>query len=278
MTSISPESFMAQVPPDPSGNSAFAQRYGRELRDVIKRYAARLPRNVQRHLGPSELGYECDRMVTGKMAGPAVRHTNNIGDPWASIVGTSLHSFYEQAFTWENQQLPAPRWLTEARVTPDPQAPRPHPGTADLYDVTTFSVTDWKNQSEGMRAKLRAHGPPRHYFIQLLLYALGYVNLGFRVDRVVLVSMPRTKSTLDDMYTWEHAIAPADWELMAEVLRQTAVREEIAKEVVAGRLSFMDVPATPSDEACHYCPFYRSQAAYDPTAYGCPGTALRRVG
>lgn len=51
--------FLATVPAMAGGNSAFAARYARELREVVVRQAHRQPRNVQRHLGPSELGHIC---------------------------------------------------------------------------------------------------------------------------------------------------------------------------------------------------------------------------
>jgi hypothetical protein len=51
-------------------------------------HAARAPRTLQQHLGPSELGVECDRQVAGKMA--ALPATNHVVDPWPSMVGTRL--------------------------------------------------------------------------------------------------------------------------------------------------------------------------------------------
>src|SRR5579859_2108510 len=131
-----------------SGNTPWAQRYSQELRDVVTRYAARLPRNVQRHLGPSELGHVCDRQVIGKMAGVTFGGTAGaVGGmyAWASMVGTAIHAFMEQAFTWDSESgLNPGRWLTERRVTPDPGSPGPHPGTADLYDGLYRALVDHK--------------------------------------------------------------------------------------------------------------------------------------
>ncbi len=266
-----------------NGNSAWAQRYAQELRGTVLRYAGQQPRQVQRQLGPSEIGHACDRQVIGKMAralsanpdsvAPAANH---MSDPWASIMGTAMHSWLELAFTWDAEHGPVPgRWATERRVTPDPGAERPHPGTADLYDAVTFSVVDWKGQSEGVREKLRREGPPRHYFVQILLYALGYMHAGYRVDRVVIASMPRTKSSMDDMYVWAKNITTEDLQLVSDVLEQTALREQIAVHVAAGELDVLrDIPATPDDNVCHYCPLYRSEAARNPELRGCPGTLL----
>lgn len=265
-----------------NGNSAWAQRYSQELREVVIRYADRLPRNVQRHLGPSELGHRCDRQLVGKMAGVQLGAggTNHMHDPWASIVGTAIHAFLEQAFGWEtaaNGEVgQPPRWYTETCVTPDPGKASPHPGTADLYDAKTLTLADHKCQSEGVRDKLRRNGPPYHYLMQMLLYAAGYMHLGFEVQRIALVSWPRTHSTLDDLYVWEKAVTDEDIAAVVDLIEKTEVREQVAQLVVAGEVDFWEIPATPSESDCQFCPFFRPDAATNPHVKGCAGTAAKR--
>jgi hypothetical protein len=261
-----------------NGNTPWAQRYAQELREVVLRYAARLPRNTQRQLGPSELGYHCDRQLVGKMAGIEFHGGGNrLHDAWPSIVGTALHAFMEQAFTWESQWNANGRWLTECKVTPDPGALSPHPGTADLFDTLYSVLGDHKMQSEAIRARLRRDGPPYHYYIQMLLYALGYMHKGYSVQRVVLISWPRTKSSLDDMYVWEKVITAGDMREVESVLGKTVAREKLAGWVTSGEMSFWDVPPTPSEDDCRYCPFFNPAALADRTGQGCPGTSLKRV-
>jgi hypothetical protein len=255
-----------------NGSDTWAQRYWWEIRDISFAWAARMPRSLQRHLGPSELGHECDRLVIGKMAGHSLGGINHVSDPWASMVGTAIHEMMEKIFTWHNTTLPEQRWDTERRVTPDPGAVQSHPGTGDLYDRQTRSMVDWKAQSESVRAQLRSQGPPPHYFWQLMLYAVGYMLEGFVVDRIVLVSLPRTKSSIDDGYVWAHTITNEDLQGVIDLLDKTATREKLAVLMQQGELKLMDIPATPSDASCHYCPFYRPQAAYDPDVKGCPGS------
>lgn len=261
----SPEDFMARTPALMNGNTQWAALYAQELRQVIVRHANEAPRNVQRHLGPSELGSLCDRQVAGKLAGlPA---TNHVVDPWASIVGTALHMWLEVAFTADNRRSGL-RWLTERKVTPHPD----HPGTADLYDGRKRAVVDWKNLGKSSMAKVKS-GPPIHYIVQLLLYGRGYRNLGLPVDRVVLAALPRTESTLDSMYVWERPHTPDDDALLAEVFSQTAVRKVFAEAIVGGVISLKDVPATPTSDGCYFCPFYRPEAAHNNPleTMGCPG-------
>lgn len=263
--------FMAAAPPSLNGNSPWAQRYAKTLRKVLEDYAARSPRTLQKHLGPSELGVMCDRQVAGKLAGlPA---TNHVVDPWPSIVGTACHAYAADAFTWDNAKYGYQRWAAEVRVTPHPE----HAGTADLYDSAELAVVDHKFLGDSSMAKVRKH-PPRKYHVQLLLYGLGYINAGLPVKRVVLAAYPRTDSTLDNMYVWDH---PTDYDgidgdLLEVVWKQTRQRKWWAERLLEQdnpSMHLRDVPADTGedrDTECYFCPFYRPQAK-DDGMYGCPG-------
>lgn len=271
--------FMAAAPPSLNGNSAWAQRYAKTLRGVIEDAAARAPRTLQQHLGPSELGVMCDRQVAGKLA--ALPVTNHVVDPWPSIRGTALHAWAADAFTADNLRYGYTRWVAEQRVTPHPE----HPGTADLYDAAELAVVDHKFLGESSMVKVRKQ-PPRKYVVQLLLYGLGYLNLGLPVTRVVLAAYPATAASLDGMYVWEHATTydGPDAELLAYVFNQTTYRKQWAEHILSAgtqeqRMARLrDVPADTGedrDSECYFCPFYRPQAARD-GLYGCPGPDIAR--
>jgi hypothetical protein len=267
----SPGQFMARIPSLPSGNSPWAQQYGRELRECIERQAHRSPRNMQAHLGPSELGEVCDRQIVGKFSGQPV--TNHVIDPWPSIVGVAVHAWLADALAKENNLDGILRWVTEYRVSPHPS----YPGTADLYDAANLCVVDWKILGPTTIAKISsANGPPRRYVVQLLLYAKGYQNLGLPVNRVVLAALPRTAPSLSQMYVWEHWLTPADDILISQVLSQTQIRYQVAREVMAGGIPIESVPITPTADNCQFCPFYRPQVAREiregrQQGPGCPG-------
>lgn len=245
---ITPAEFMSSAPRAMDGNSDWASRYARELRGVITRQAMLAPRSQQVHLGPSEIGAACDRQVVGKLAG--LTPTNHVTDPWPSIVGTAVHAWLAAACDDDNEREHAMRWVTEQKVVPHPD----HAGTADLYDAWEQACIDWKILGQTSLAKIRSPaGPPRHYRVQLLLYARGYRNLGLPVRRIAIAALPRTASTLDAMYVWDHVLTPDDDALVDEVLRVTAVRRAIADEVRAGRMHFMQVPAVPDDAVCYFC-------------------------
>lgn len=264
---ITPAQFMATAPAPLNGSSPWASRYANVLRDVFERAAARAPRTLQQHLGPSELGVMCDRQVAGKMA--AIPATNHVVDPWPSIVGTACHAWAADAFEADNDRYDYIRWAAEQRVTPHPD----HPGTADLYDAVEAAVVDHKFLGESSMTKVKK-APPRKYVVQLLLYGQGYRNLGLPVNRVVLAAYPRTAGSLNGLYVWEREYTPADDALLQEVFAQTAHRRRLADQIIAGSIGLMDVPADTGedrDTECYFCPFYRPQSSHDPRFGGCPG-------
>lgn len=260
----------AQAPAPVSGNSDWAGRYAGELRRVFYEHAARAPRTLQRHLGPSEIGVECHRQVAAKLAGlPA---TNHVMDPWPSIRGTALHAYAEKAFQGDNERSGRPRWITESRVTPfdvvDDQ--NGHSGTGDLFDGQELCVVDHKYLGETSLTKVRTKGPSRQYRVQLKLYAQGFRRMGLPVVRVVLAAYPATKASLDELYVWEEPYTAADDELLAYVEQELVYRKQWAALLMTGQASLADVPAVPSDDLCAFCDFYRPQTAHD-GGPGCPG-------
>lgn len=251
-----------------NGNTPDAQKYAMELREIIRRHAAYQPRSLQKFLGPSELGSPCDRQVAGKMAG--LPGTNHTADPWASIVGTAIHAYLADCFDAENYRAGVWRFLTETRVWGHPN----HPGTADLYDYLWRALVDHKALSEKSLGKVKAiDGPPRRYLVQILMYAAGYRNAGFDVERVMLAVWPRTKSNLSDLYVWERLHTTDDDRLLEEVFEQTEDRYVWATKLASGQCQLTDIPMTPDDDECFFCPFYRPQSAYD-NGPGCPGNRI----
>lgn len=266
---ISPAEFLSTAPKAVGGSSPWGSRYAAELRRVFMEQAAQAPRTLQQHLGPSELGVECDRQVAGKLA--ALPYTNHVVDPWPSIRGTALHAWAADAFTADNDRTGLLRWIAEQRVTPHPE----HPGTADLYDALEQAVVDHKFLGESSMAKIRKD-PPRKYVVQLLLYGLGYHLLGLPVKRIAIAAYPATAGSLDGLYVWDRRFLDEDGRVAAEnvqllttVFSDTERRKDQAAALLNGRLSFDQVPATPDTDECYFCPFYRPQSARD----GGPGCA-----
>jgi hypothetical protein len=272
----SPGEFFHRVPSLPGSNTPWGAQYGRDLRDCIVRQAHRSPRNLQVTLGPSELGTRCHRQVVSKFSGQA--ETWHGVDPWPSVVGTAVHAWLADAFAKENNldgllANGLPRWITEARVAPHPS----YPGNCDLYDSANRACVDWKILGPTSIAKIKStDGPSQRYKVQLYLYAKGYKNLGYPVDRVVLAALPRTAPSLEEMYIWEHWLTPEDDVLISQVIAQTQLRYQVAQQVLAGHIAIEQVPRTPGDE-CSFCRFFRPDAAREiretgrQQGPGCPG-------
>lgn len=249
-----------------NGNTPFAEQYARELRGFVEQHANNSDRSLQKALGPSEVGHSCHRMVAGKLAQlPAINH---VGDPWASIVGTSLHAWLADCLLATNERLGRIRFLAEYRVTP--AGFEGHPGTGDGYDADTESVIDHKALGDTSMGNLKQHGAPRHYLVQTLLYARGFRALGLPVRRVVLLAWPRTRSTLDAMYVWEHELTIEDDHFLDNVIApELEYRKQWAVALLTGAAQLNDVPADTTD-TCHFCPYYRPASARDGLP-GCPG-------
>lgn len=276
MTQPSLSAFFAAPPSAPrpqSGNTEWAERMAAEVKAVVRTYTEWQPRNQQVHLGPSELGVECDRQVVGKLVRETT--TNHVYDPWPSFMGTAGHAAVEKAFQADNQRIaPLPgepenfvRWLTETRVTPHSE----HAGTADLYDARERAVLDHKFLGDSSREKVVRGEVSRKYRRQLLLYGLGYLRAGFPVERVALIAYPRTRSTLDGLYVWETPFDGSAVEELVDTFAETARRKAYAAEVAAGRMTLEQVPRHPVRDECYFCPFYRPEGGHGP-AVGCPGT------
>jgi hypothetical protein len=271
--SYSPADFMAAEVPAASaapisGNTPWAAAYAAELRRMVVDYANRSERNLQSHLGPSEIGHSCHRQVAGKLA--HLEPINHVTDPWPSIMGVAGHAWMEGAFQSANRPGRI-RFLTERRVTPT-MGFEGHPGTGDGYDAETQSVLDHKFLGKTSMRKLRELGAPRHYFVQTLLYSLGFIALGLPVVRVALLAWPRTESSIDGLYVWEHPLTEADFAFLRDVVEpELRYRKQWAAALLTGAAKLSDVPADTTDE-CHFCPFYRPQTARD-GGPGCPGHA-----
>jgi hypothetical protein len=268
---ISPGEFLSAAPHTSyGGNTPWAARYAVEVRRLWRQEAEQAPRSLQAHLGPSELGVECDRQVAGKFAG--LPRTNHVVDPWPSTRGRALHRHAEDVFGLDNLVTGFQRWSTERKVVPHPE----HSGTADLYDHTEQAVLDHKFLGESTMVKIRKD-PPRKYKRQLMLYGLGYFLEGYVVRRIVILAYPATSASLDGLYVWEHPWGDENGptaEVEAE-LRDTFVETERRKAqgagIADGRWRFEDVPAVPDSDECYFCDFYRPQAGRD-GGPGCPGT------
>lgn len=231
-----------------------------DLSGIILWAQANAARSRQVALGVSEVGNECDLRLAYKMAG--VPTTSNSPDPWPSIVGTSIHSWMEQALTDYQAVHGIREWLTELEVAPSPLVQ----GHTDLYHCPRFLVLDWKFPSPDNLRKMRQEGPSLQYQVQVQLYGLGHVNAGRKVERVGIVALGR-QGWLKDMYVWT---TPFDPDMAKAALQRIYdIGEWMIKKELPDSGRWDLVSRTPS-RLCSWCPWFNPQAAA-PSTDGCPG-------
>jgi hypothetical protein len=232
------------------------------FKEIFYQYTNRSRRSQQTTLGPSQVGTACDRrLVMHFLAAPKV---NPGGDNWASFVGTQIHNGLEAMLKWADAGKG--RFAVEQRLKfPSQLVPS---GTADVIDRTLFMIDDHKAQGQWAADQLRTSGPSPLYRTQLHVYGMGARQRGERIERVALISWPRDKSNLDDLYVWSEPYNP-------QIARDAFERAEGLKAWTVELQSSGKAPqeiaamANISDD-CRYCPYHMPDAK-DLTNGGCNG-------
>ncbi len=145
-----------------------------EIRRIIETRMSSQPRDLQREIGPSELGTSCVHCLAAKLAGWPERRR----PAWLPFIGTCVHASFEQWFQESEETVftgPAPederrRFVPEMRVTVGHlqglHAGYDVQGSIDLYDRKTGSTIDWKIVGNTTLTKVKAHGPSQQYRVQ----------------------------------------------------------------------------------------------------------------
>ncbi|WP_326637312.1 hypothetical protein OG884_26625 [Streptosporangium sp. NBC_01755] len=224
---------------------------------------AHAPRSLQRVIGPSEIGMPCTRRMAYKLCDHPAANTSS--DPWASIIGTAVHSWMEQTYAAENARLGRERYVIERRLHIRGNVY----GHADLYDRDLKVNNDWKVVGPDRLKDYRSKGPGPQYEIQAHLYGLGQENAGEQVEHVAITFLPRG-GRIDGLHVWT---APYDRSIALGALERM--------DNVLAALTALDPPNNPTAWAmfpateayCTYCPFFLPGST-DLSA-GCPGTTTK---
>lgn len=179
---------------------------------VIENAIAAHPRSLQKRIGPSEIGIECDRRILYKLAG--------INEPprppaWKPAVGTAVHEQLERWFDAEsvNGDLTNADWITEWEITvgmlgTGPDA-IPITGHSDLFHRPTGTVIDHKVVGPKQLTKYRLHGPSQQYRVQAHLYGKGFTESGgWEPAREVAISFLPRDGELSKSYWWSEPYNP----------------------------------------------------------------------
>lgn len=245
------------LPHDP-----YTESLREDIIEIVKWADRNSVRSRQAELGASEVGYDCLRRIGYRISD--VVTTNNETDPWPAIVGTAVHAWLEKAFDRFEEVHHLGRWVTEMEVQPSVAIK----GHTDLYDAANFVTIDHKTAGTEKMREIRKGEIPPSYIQQVMLYALGHIRAGRRVDRVALVFYPRS-GWLGSIAAWS---APYDEAVaMAALDKVNRVAAGVIRLGVAEDPSkWADVPASPSKDDCSWCPWYQPLALAASDA-GCPG-------
>lgn len=237
-------------------NGEVAERVRTDMIKLFNWGANSAARNLQKKIGPSEVGHACARNVGLKLAGAPV--TRNIGlDVWPSLVGTALHAWMAETVARVNKAMasegqPA-RFLPEQIVTVAPGilagcgADAHLTGSCDLYDLWLKTVVDAKFLGKTQHANYVKGYVSEQYRAQIHLYGLGLHLMGYEVEHVSLAVFARVGS-LQDLYVHSE---PWDYDFAMGRL----ARLQQIQTIVAGGIDPHQIKATPTKNGCYFCPW-----------------------
>jgi hypothetical protein len=166
---------------------------------VLHRGITSHPRSLQKHIGPSEIGIECDKRILYKLAG--------VGEPprvpaWKPVIGTAVHALLQEWFDAANSE-DRHEWVTENTVGVAEVGDMQISGSCDLFHIPTGTVIDHKVVGTKQLQNYRANGPSQQYRVQAHLYGLGFANAGDwgAPETVAIAFLPRD-GELSRMFFW----------------------------------------------------------------------------
>lgn len=201
------------------------------------------PRAVQREVGPSDLGIDCDHCLAAKLAGWQKRPEM----AWLPYIGTAVHAQLAEAFTGED-------WATEQHLAVGQVAGTWIKGNADLIHWPTRTVIDFKVVGKTTLDAARRGKVSEQYRRQVHLYGRG-----FRANHVAIAFLPRNEMSLGAMHYWTEPYDPfvAGGAL---VRAQSLVGVDVSKQARA--------------KGCYDCPRYED---WEPQRVA-PGTLESLIG
>lgn len=251
---------------DTPAQDPLALKLKSQLINIIRWADANSARSLQKTIGPSEMGDPCDRRIGYRVA--EVPEVNDRFDPWAAIVGTSIHSWLDEAIRAWVLAHGSTSWLTETALPISEILG----GRSDLFNVDESCVIDHKGAGPSIMKKVLKDGPGPGYIVQIQLYGYGYERLGLSVKKVALAFYPRA-GWLRDLYVWtadyDRSVALAALDRVSRIA-QEVIELNILKEGNDHRWEQME--AVPSDD-CGFCPWYTADRNPEVGANskGCPG-------
>jgi len=167
-------------------------------------------RSQQKKVGPSEIG-GCRKKVWLKLQG--VEQTNTDTLRLASIMGTAIHTYIQEAF--ERQDPFKERYILEGEFEYEDLM-----GHVDMYDIEKQEVIDWKTTKKSNLT----YFPSKQQRWQVQVYGWLIAQNGKPVKNVTLVALARDGDERDIVYhtePYDEAIALEALNWLREVKAMT---------------------------------------------------------
>jgi len=187
-----------------------------DLQAVIEHAIRNRPRTLQKAIGPSSLGSECDRCLIEELAGLA--EPEDIA-AWLPTLGVALGEWLEGVVIKHLMTTGSDRYIPEGRVTVGYVGGVEIGGNTDVFDTWTGTVIDYKLIGTTTLRKMHKQGASTTYKRQVQVYGKGWEDAGFVVKSVAVWGLPRNGFTIGSGYvhqepydraTAEATIARAD--------------------------------------------------------------------
>lgn len=159
----------------------------RAVIDVIENDIVTQPRTLQATIGPSEIGIDCLKCLTRKLAGYAEPSRPD----WLPYVGTAVHAQLATAFEKVGE------WVPEMPLHIGYLGGEQIKGTCDLYHPPSGTVVDFKVVGETTLKAARKQQVSNQYVVQAQCYGRGWDLLTGTVTKVAICYLPRNKPKLD---------------------------------------------------------------------------------
>lgn len=192
-------------------------------------------RDVQRSVGPSDLGDPCDLCLAAAMGRknlqPGVKPRDS-GFSLKAWFGTAAHEKLER----ENILPPELRRLEQrVYIHTIPGYGEIH-GHIDIQYLMMAIAGDYKTVDMSKLKQIKLNGPPVNHQKQIMMYGLGLERAGTPVKYVALIYIPRDSNNPDDIHVM---VAEYDRDVALQALDRA---ENIWRRIEAGEDNFDSHP------------------------------------
>ena len=231
-------------------------KFSKAARRVVDRMVQPTERDKQIKVGPSALGDMCQRCLAENLVGMQPSEGSQALAPW---IGTAVHSYLESLFAADDIVL------TETKVkVGQVDGYGVVNGSMDHYNLTENHTIDYKVVSK-KKIKQYQHATVtdrgrvvfdnkalgvstlKKYWVQLSLYSKGMEDLGYPVQNMSLLLIPRDVTIEKIPEAVTEVMFPYDREVAERALLRAS---EIYKWATTDG---NDLTELPSDPGCWYC-------------------------